>query len=84
MAVMIDTVEADLADATKTAAPAISAINAENERADDLLGRVYDELWNDLGRPAYDRALTLIFPGGISYYADGDTEGQPDRMELLA
>src|SRR5262249_34224236 len=42
------------------------------------------DLWNDLGRPGHDRALSLIFPGGVSYYADGDTEGQPDRMELLS
>jgi hypothetical protein len=64
MAVMIDTIEVDLTDATKAAGPKIAAIKAENERADDLLARIYDDLWNDLGRPGHDRALSLIFPGG--------------------
>lgn len=82
--ILIDTIDADLADAQKTAAPLQAALQAADDEADDLIGRVYDEVWNDVGRPAYDRALTLIFPGGATYYTDGSIDTQPGRMELLA
>jgi hypothetical protein len=49
-----------------------------------LLGRISDEIWNEVGRPAADAALSILFPGGIAYYADGEQEEQPDRMALLA
>src|SRR5262245_52576224 len=65
MVVMIDTIDGDLAVAEKAAAPKTAAIKAANEEADDLLARVYDDLWNDLGRPGHDRGLALIFPGGV-------------------
>jgi hypothetical protein len=81
---LIDTIDTDLAEAKKTAAPLLAELEAANEEADDLVQRVYDEVWNDVGRPAYDRALTLIFPGGATYYTDGNVDTQPGRMELLA
>lgn len=28
--------------------------------------------------------LSLLFPGGVGYYADGEDDEQPDRMDLLA
>lgn len=80
----IDTVEADLADARKVAEPLVIAVQAEDERADRLVGRMQDDLWNDIGRAQSDAAFSLLFPGGYGYYAEGDTAGQPDRMELLA
>jgi len=83
-ATMIETVEADLAAAKKIFVPLDAALVEENKRADGLLGCVYDDLWNELGRPGHDRWLAMLFPGGIGYYADGDVETQPDRMELLA
>jgi hypothetical protein len=73
-----------LADATGAYEPLRATVRAENDRADDLLGRVYDEAWNMVGRPATDPFLDTLFPGGSSYYAEGDTEQQPERMELLA
>jgi hypothetical protein len=63
--------------------PLLAAIEAKDEEADRLLGRISDEIWNEVGRPASDAALSLLFPGGIAYYADGKQEEQPDRMELL-
>jgi hypothetical protein len=81
---MLETIDAELKEARESAAPLLAEVKAENDRADALLDRVYDEIWNDVGRPANDRVLSLIFPGGADYYTDGDTSEQPDRMELLA
>lgn len=64
--------------------PLNAAVRILNDDTDEVLGRIYDETWNDVGRPQYDTALSLIFPGGSSYYAEGDTYEQPLRMELLA
>lgn len=77
-------IETQLATARDTAAPFIAAVNAENDRADDLLGRVSDDVWNAVGRPANDPVLSILFPGGFAYYAEGNTEQQPTRMEILA
>ncbi len=65
-------------------AVANAAVAAEDDSADLLIGRVSNELWNALGRPAADPTLAIIFPGGIGYYADGPDDEQPDRMLLLA
>jgi hypothetical protein len=64
--------------------PLQAALNAENDYADALLNRIHDETWNDVGRPANDRYLALMYPGGAGYYTENDTPGQPTRMELLA
>jgi len=45
---------------------------------------VSDEIWNAVGRPRTDAALTMLFPGGISYYRRGPVQDQPARMDLLA
>jgi hypothetical protein len=81
---MIDATESELKAARDLLAPLSAAANAENDRADAMLNRIYDETWNDVDRPANDRYLTLMYPGGAGYYTDGDTPGQPARMELLA
>jgi len=81
---MIKATEDELKVARQVLAPLASAAKAENDSADALLNRLYDETWNDVGRPANDRYLTLMYPGGAAYYTDGDTAGQPVRMELLA
>lgn len=78
------TVNARLKEAEAAAAPALAALDAGNDESDKLLGRIADDVWNDVGRPGQDPALDIIFPGGASYYAEGDTEEQPDRMALLA
>lgn len=81
---MIDATELELINARNTWLPLHAALQAENDRADALLNRIYDETWNDVGRPAIDRYLALMYPGGAGYYTEGDTPGQPARMELLA
>ena len=61
-------------------------LKAADNQADDLLGRVHDDIWNLVGRPGagYDPYLAVLFPSGASYYAQGDTDEQPARMHLLA
>ncbi len=77
-------IEARIASATVAAAPAMAALDAGNDRADDLIGRISDDVWNAVGRPGNDVAFDIIFPGGFGYYAEGDVSEQPDRMDLLA
>jgi hypothetical protein len=81
---LIDGIDARLAQAREALDPLLAALDVKDDDADALLGRVSDEIWNEVGRPASDPALATLFPGGIAYYADGDVEGQPDRMDLLA
>jgi hypothetical protein len=81
---MVDAIEAELKTARELLAPLLAALNAENEKADATINRIYDDTWNDVDRPGNDRYLALMYPGGAGYYTDGDTPGQPARMELLA
>ncbi|MCC6522215.1 MAG: hypothetical protein IT373_06110 [Polyangiaceae bacterium] len=81
---MVAATEAELLAARETLAPLAAAVAAENDRADASINRIYDDTWNDVGRPANDRYLALMYPGGAGYYTDGDTPGQGTRMELLA
>lgn len=64
--------------------PLVAQLHAFDGGADNLIGHSFDDLWNIIGRPAQDPALSLIFPGGISIYTDGPDEEQPYRMQLLA
>ncbi len=59
-------------------------IGAQDTKSDRLLGRVHDDIWNLLDRPGNDPFLDLLFPGGISFYAEGADDDQPDKMDLLA
>lgn len=77
-------VNADHTAASQLAGQRVATRNARNKEADGLLGRISDELWNAVGRPANDPAFALLFPGGYGYYAGGELETQPHRMELLA
>lgn len=65
-------------------APVSARLDAQNDLADKLVGRISDDIWNLLGRPGNDPALEILFPGGVSYYTDGDVTEQPARMQLLA
>lgn len=65
-------------------APVRARLDAGNDVADNLVGRISDDIWNLLGRPGNDPALDILFPGGVSYYTDGDVTEQPGRMLLLA
>src|SRR5512132_93013 len=64
-------------------APLLAALAVADSRADKAIGKVSDDIWNDIGRPASDAAFDLLFPGGNAFYVDGDVTEQPDRMDLL-
>jgi len=81
---LLDTVESRLAAAEAELVPLVAAVHARDDEADRLLGRISDEIWNDVGRPASDPALSVLFPNGIAYYAEGVEAAQPGRMKLLA
>lgn len=59
-------------------------VDAYDAVTDDDLGFKADEMWNKIGRPAFDAAYALVWPGGYGAYAEGSDEEQPDRMDLLA
>ncbi len=79
-----DTITTQHQQAERERVTANAAVDVQNDRSDTVIGGVSDELWNALGRPGYDLALSTIFPGGIRYYTEGPDEEQPDRMALLA
>jgi len=81
---LFQSVEGQLTFAEQVAVPLLAAVRVKDAEADAVLGKVSDDVWNLVGRPAADPALSVLFPGGIAYYADGDTGGQPDRMAVLA
>jgi hypothetical protein len=64
-------------------APNAAKVVTLNQQADKKIGKVYDTIWNEVGRPGTDAALSVIFPDGIGYYTEGDTSEQPERMKIL-
>jgi len=80
---MVDSVEAEISEAEAKAGPALATLEVENDKANKVLGKVSDDIWNTLGRPGNDPYLSLLFPGGITPYTDGDVAGKPRRMALL-
>jgi hypothetical protein len=80
---IIDNIKAQQEAAKAHAAPLLAALAVADSRADKVIGKVSDDVWNDVGRPASDAALDLLFPGGNAFYVDGDVTEQPDRMDLL-
>ena len=80
---IIDSLKSQSADAKKTAGPILAELDARNNKADKAVLKVSDDVWNDVGRPASDAALSILFPGGASFYVDGDVAEQPGRMDLL-
>lgn len=80
---IINSLKAQMADAKKVAGPLKAALDAQNNKADKAVLKVSDDIWNDVGRPASDAALAILFPGGASFYVDGDVSEQPGRMDLL-
>jgi len=79
-----DTLTEQRREAEAELRPLISALDAQDDHADKLIGQVSDEVWNAIGRPAFDPTYDVVFPNGISYYTGGPDAEQPDRMDLLA
>jgi hypothetical protein len=80
---IIASLKAQAETAQSVASPLLAALAVADTRADKTVGKVSDDVWNDVGRPASDAALELLFPGGNAFYVDGDVTEQPDRMDLL-
>ena len=80
---IIDSIRSQEEAAQAAASPLLAALAVADSRADKTVGKVSDDIWNDVGRPASDAALDLLFPGGNAFYVDGDITEQPDRMDLL-
>lgn len=78
-----DNIEGQIKTVTASAETVIAALAAANDHADDLFQKVADEIWNDVGRPAADPYLSVLLPGGSSFYVDGDVAEQPDKMMLF-
>lgn len=78
-------IEARIQAARDASTPLTSALDAKDDEVDRALGRISDDIWNDVGRPAggSDPFLSVLLPGGIAYYTEGDVEEQPLRMGLL-
>ena len=41
-------------------APHIATIDMLNVKADKTIGKVYDTIWNEIGRPGWDAALNYV------------------------
>lgn len=81
---LADQVESRLATARATVAPLVAIQASEKIRVDGIIGRISDQIWNDIGRPAHDAYFELMFPGGIAFYTEASDSEHPVRMELLA
>ena len=64
-------------------APNAAMVVTLNQQADKKIGKVYDTVWNEVGRPGTDAALSVIFPDDTGGYTEGDTPEHPDRMRVL-
>jgi hypothetical protein len=81
---LYSTIVTDLSQVEAALMPLLAIIKATDDENDDFLAAKADEMWNLIGRPAFDAAYALVWPGGSATYADGPDDEQPDRMELLA
>jgi len=82
MLAAVDILEAKHEAAVAELGPKVAAVAAADDEADALIGQTADNVWNDIGRPAFDPGYELVFPGGISYYTRGSDVEQPERMRL--
>jgi len=81
---VIKDVQSRLAVAESEILPLRAAVEAQDKRSDQFIGKLSDDIWNAIGRPAFDPTYDVVFPGGIANYTVGANEEQPDRMDLLA
>jgi hypothetical protein len=64
--------------------PLKAAVEAQDKHSAQFIGKLSDDIWNAIGRPAFDPTFDVVFSGGIANYTVGANEEQPDRMDLLA
>lgn len=83
VATILTAVEEERRAALAALGPLAAALATADDVADGTIGRIGDESWNAMGRPAADPTYALLFPGGIAAYTDAPVEEQPDLMDLL-
>lgn len=81
---LLDSIAAQRVTAGQEATTRGAELGVASGVADDLLGKVSDDVWNAIGRPKTDAYYSLFFPGGVAAYTEGDTATQPTRMQILA
>lgn len=82
---LINLIEKQTTEAQDIYAPYGASIEAVDDRADDFLEGIADEVLNLIGRPDNDAIFAVLFPQQKAvYYTKGDHWEQPARMELLA
>ncbi len=81
---VIANLKSRLSAAEAAVLPLKAAVEAQDRHADQFIGKLSDDIWNAIGRPAFDPTFDVVFPGGIAHYTIGADEEQPDRMDLLA
>lgn len=81
---VINSLQSRLGAAENQVLPLKAALEAQDKRSDQFIGKLSDDIWNAIGRPAFDPTYDVVFPGGIANYTEGTNEEQPDRMDLLA
>jgi hypothetical protein len=81
---LFDGVESQRAAAHAEAEPLLARLDVEHARADEVVSKVMDDVWNAVGRPAADTALSILSPAGVAYYGDGDVLEVSERLEVLA
>lgn len=74
----------ELAKAKGAEAPAKAAVLAASERGEACIERVFGALRDALGRPSFDAAMAILFPGGTGFYKAASADERADRMALLA
>jgi hypothetical protein len=77
-------IEGRVADTKAALVPLTAAVEKEDKSADNTTGRISDEIWNALGRPANDIFYSLLFPGGIGLYTGSAVDEEPEMLGLLA
>jgi hypothetical protein len=80
---LIETVGSELKKARDAATGVLEAVNAARKSATARIEQAHDALWEAIGKPSSDAAMSLLFPGGAAYYSDGSVDELPDRMDLL-
>jgi hypothetical protein len=84
LAGLIETIEGRQRTANTERIARQAVADAAVEKADSVVGKVADDIWNAVGRPASDPALSLLFPGGVRYYLQAPANERHHRLELLA
>ena len=79
-----DDVDALLAEARDELETARANLRREDAEANDLVARIRDDRYNDIGRTANDRRMGQWFPGGSGRYTEVSPSRKPASLVFLA